>query len=103
MIACQASSMSCKAPCCGSRQWRRTAALLPWWRAIAYRIEHLEDDDGSRVWWEFSQPARRAMQGSDYFAALNRGTLLAFGSRYAVTMYERGCLLAGRRDPRWRG
>ena len=30
-------------------------------------------------------------------------TLLAFGSRYAVTMYERGCLLAGRRDPRWRG
>ena len=57
----------------------------------------------SRVWWEFSEPARRAMQGSDYYAALNRGTLLAFGSRYAVTMYERGCLLAGRRDPRWRG
>jgi hypothetical protein len=55
------------------------------------------------VWWEFSEPARRAMQGSDYYAALNRGTLLAFGSRYAVTMYERGCLLAGRRDPRWRG
>ena len=70
---------------------------------IAYRIEHLEDDDGSRVWWEFSEPARRAMQGSDYYAAMNRGTLLAFGSRYAVTMYERGCLLTGRRDPRWRG
>jgi hypothetical protein len=43
------------------------------------------------------------MQGSDYYAAMNRGTLLAFGSRYAVTMYERGCLLTGRRDPRWRG
>lgn len=70
---------------------------------IAYRIEHLADDDGSRVWWEFSEPARRAMQGSDYYASMNRGTLLAFGSRYAVTMYERGCLLAGRRDPRWRG
>jgi hypothetical protein len=79
----------------------RAAALVA--PVIAYRIEHLEDDDGSRVWWEFSEPARRAMQGSDYFAALNRGTLLAFGSRYAVTMYERGCLLAGRRDPRWRG
>ena len=79
----------------------RAAALVA--PVIAYRIEHLDDDDGSRVWWEFSEPARRAMQGSDYYAAMNRGTLLAFGSRYAVTMYERGCLLTGRRDPRWRG
>jgi hypothetical protein len=79
---------------------RAAAMVAP---VIAYRIEHLEDDDRSRVWWEFSEPARRAMQGSDYYAALNRGTLLAFESRYAVTMYERGCLLAGRRDPRWRG
>ncbi|MGB7549037.1 MAG: replication initiation protein [Terracidiphilus sp.] len=79
----------------------RSAALVA--PVLAYRIEHLEDDDGSRVWWEFSEPARRAMQGSDYFAALNRGTVLAFESRYAVTLYERGCLLAGRRDPRWRG
>jgi Initiator Rep protein, WH2 len=79
----------------------RAAALVA--PVIAYRIEHLGDDDGSRVWWEFSDPARRAMEGSDYYAAMNRGTLLAFGSRYAVTMYERGCLLAGRRDPRWRG
>ena len=63
---------------------------------IAYRIEHLEEEDDSRVWWEFSEPARRAMEGSDYYAAMNRGTLLAFGSRYAVTMYERGCLLTGR-------
>jgi Initiator Replication protein len=79
----------------------RAAALVA--PVIAYRIEHLEDDDGSCVWWEFSEPARRAMQGSDYYAAMNRGTLLAFGSRYAVTLYERGCLLAGRREPRWRG
>ncbi len=79
----------------------RAAALVA--PVIAYRIEHLEDDDATRIWWEFSDPARRAMQGSDYYAALNRGTLLAFASRYAVTMYERGCLLAGRRDPRWRG
>ena len=79
----------------------RAAALVA--PVIAYRIEHLEDDDDSRVWWEFSEPARRAMEGSDYYAAMNRGTLLAFGSRYAVTMYERGCLLTGRRNPRWRG
>jgi hypothetical protein len=25
-----------------------------------------------------------------------------FESRYAVTVYERGCLLVGRCDPRWR-
>lgn len=70
---------------------------------LAYRLEHLEDDDRARVWWEFSEPARTAMQGSDYYAALNRGTLLAFESRYSITLYERGCLLVGRRDPRWRG
>jgi len=76
---------------------------LPYKIAALREAHHLDEDDGSRVWWEFSEPGRRAMQGSDYYAALNRGTLLAFGSRYAVTMYERGCLLAGRRDPRWRG
>jgi len=70
---------------------------------IAHRIEHDDDTDTSRVWWEFSEPARRAMQGSDYYAALNRGTLLAFDSRYSVTLYERGCLLVGRRSPTWRG
>jgi len=70
---------------------------------VAYRIEHLEDDDKARVWWEFSEPARRAMQGSDHYAAMNRAALLAFESRYSVTLYERGALLFGRRDPRWRG
>jgi len=29
--------------------------------------------------------------------------LLAFESRYAVTLYERGALLVGRRDPTWHG
>ena len=73
---------------------------------IAYRIEHRAEDDRARVWWEFSEPARRAMQGSDYYASMNRGVLLAFESRYAVTMYERGCLLFRRQHAqaqRWRG
>jgi len=70
---------------------------------VAYRIEHLEEDDNSKRWWQFSEPARRAMLGSNYYAAINKGTLLAFESRYSVTLYERGCLLAGRRDPRWKG
>ncbi len=79
----------------------RAAALVA--PVVAYRIEHLEDDDKARVWWEFSEPARRAMQGSNHYAAMNRAALLAFESRYAVTLYERGALLAGRRDPTWRG
>jgi len=79
----------------------RAAALVA--PVVAYRIEHLEDDDRSRVWWEFSEPARRAMQGSDHYAAMNRAALLAFESRYSVTLYERGALLVGRRNPRWRG
>ena len=79
----------------------RAAALVA--PVVAYRIEHLEDDDKARVWWEFSEPARRAMQGSDHYAAMNRAALLAFDSRYSVTLYERGALLAGRRDARWRG
>lgn len=79
----------------------RAAALFA--PVVAYRIEHLEDDDKARVWWEFSEPARRAMQGSDHYAAMNRAALLAFDSRYSVTLYERGALLVGRRDARWRG
>jgi len=79
----------------------RAAALVA--PVVAYRIEHLEEDDKARVWWEFSEPARRAMQGSDHYAAMNRAALLAFESRYAVTLYERGTLLAGRRDPTWHG
>lgn len=70
---------------------------------VAYRIEHLEEDDKSKIWFQFSEPARAAMRGSNYYAAINRSTLLAFESRYSVTLYERGCLLAGRRDPRWKG
>ena len=79
----------------------RAAALVA--PVVAYRIEHLEEDDKARVWWEFSEPARRAMQGSDHYAAMNRAALLAFESRYSVTLYERGALLVGRRDARWRG
>ena len=79
----------------------RAAALVA--PVVAYRIEHLEDDDKARVWWEFSEPARRAMQGSDHYAAMNRAALLAFESRYSVTLYERGALLAGRRNSHWRG
>lgn len=43
------------------------------------------------------------MQGSNHYASLNRAAVLAFESRYAVTLYERGCLMVGRRGRIWRG
>ena len=74
-----------------------TAALLAW-----TLNEHAEDGRAT-VEWEFTAPARAILQGSDYYARLNRAALLAFRSKYAITLYEMGCLLAGRRDPTWSG
>lgn len=72
-----------------------TAALLAW-------TIHEHDDEGSAtVEWEWTEPARSILQGSDYYARLNRAAVLAFRSKYSVTLYELGCLLAGRRDPTW--
>ena len=70
---------------------------------LTRRIEETDDDEGAVVWFQFSEAARAAMQGSDHYASLNRAAVLAFESRYAVTLYERGCLLVGRRDRIWRG
>ena len=74
-----------------------TAALLAW-----TLNEHAEDGRAT-VEWEFTAPARAVLQGSDYYARLNRAALLAFRSKYAITLYEMGCLLAGRRNPTWSG
>lgn len=72
-----------------------TAALLAW-------TIHEHDDEGSAiVEWEWTEPARVVLQGSDYYARLNRAALLAFRSKYSVTLYEMGCLMAGRRDSSW--
>jgi Initiator Replication protein len=79
---------------------RPGAVIVP---VMAYRIEHLEQDDRSMIWFEFTPQAREVLQQSDYYAALNRGVVLALESRYACTLYERGCLLVSRRHPMWRG
>ena len=76
------------------------AVIVP---VMAYRIEPLEQDDRSKIWWEFTPQAREVLQQSDYYAALNRGVVLALESRYACTLYERGCLLVSRHHPSWRG
>lgn len=74
-----------------------TAALIAW------NIEETDEDDGAIVEWEFTEPARRVLKGSDYYARMNRAAILAFDSKYAVTLYELGSLLSGLREPVWRG
>jgi len=74
-----------------------TAALIAW------NIEETDDDDAAIVEWEFTEPCRRVLQGSDYYARMNRAAVLAFDSKYALTLYELGALLSGRREPRWHG
>lgn len=70
-----------------------TAALIAW------NIEETSDKDGAIVEWEFTEPTRRVLQGSDYYARMNRAALLSFRSKYALTLYEMGSLISGRRDP----
>ncbi|MDQ2804379.1 MAG: replication initiation protein [Pseudomonadota bacterium] len=79
---------------------RHAVEVVP---VLTRRIEETDDAEGAIVWFQFSEAARAAMQGSDHYASLNRAAVLAFESRHAVTLYERGCLLVGRRDRTWRG
>ena len=70
---------------------------------IAWNIEETDDDDKAIIEWEFTEPCRRALQGSDYYARMNWAAILSFKSKYAITLYELGALLSGRREPRWHG
>ncbi|WP_086740787.1 replication initiation protein [Erythrobacter colymbi] len=70
---------------------------------IAWNIEEKSEDGMSIVEWEFSEPALQMFQGSDYYARINKAALLAFRSKYALAIYEIGCLLVARRDPTWTG
>ncbi|MET0376298.1 MAG: replication initiation protein [Rhizorhabdus sp.] len=74
-----------------------TAALISW------NIEETDDDGMATVEWEFSEPARQMLQGSDYYARINRAALLALQSKYAVTVFEIGCLLIGKKNRTWSG
>lgn len=70
---------------------------------ISQRIEETADDARAMIWWRFSEPMRKVIEGSDHYAELHRQTVLACESRYAVTLYEIGALLYRREDPVWRG
>lgn len=61
--------------------------------------EETEDGDAAWVEFEFSRRTRTIFGASDAYAVLNRTALLAFEGKYAVTLYQLGCLYVGRRDP----
>lgn len=79
------------------REATLTSAVMSW------NIEEKSEDGMSIVEWEFSEPAQQMFRGSDYFARINKAALLSFKSKYALSIYEIGCLLIGRRDRTWRG
>jgi hypothetical protein len=60
-----------------------------------------ETEDGDRAWveFEFSRRARTLFGASEVYAVLNRTAVMAFQGKYAVTLYQLGCLYAHRRDP----
>jgi hypothetical protein len=61
--------------------------------------EETDDEDSAWVEFSFSRRARAIFEGSEAYAVLNRAAVLAFQGKYAVTLYQLGCLYAGRRDP----
>jgi hypothetical protein len=61
--------------------------------------EETDQGDGAWVEFEFSRRAREVFGSSEVYAALNRTAVLAFEGKYAVTLYQLGSLLAGRRSP----
>jgi hypothetical protein len=69
----------------------------------AHLFEEITDetDNGDSAWveFDFTKRARQIFGGSEVYAVLNRTALLALKGKYAVTLYQLGCLYAGRRDP----
>ncbi|MGC2857806.1 replication initiation protein, partial [Novispirillum sp. DQ9] len=67
--------------------------------ALVRIVEEIDEADAAWVEFDFYDDVRRLLGASDVYATMNRAALLAFKSKYTVTLYELGCLLAGRRDP----
>jgi plasmid replication initiation protein len=74
-----------------------TAALLAW------NIEETSETDDAIIEFEFTEPARKALQESNQYAIMNRAAVLSYDSKYAVTLYEMGCQRWQKRDVTWDG
>jgi hypothetical protein len=61
-------------------------------------VEEISEDGMSVVEFEFSESFKRVIQRSDYYARVNLGVMLALQSRYALTLYDLGCLIINRQN-----
>ncbi len=61
-------------------------------------VEEISEDGMSVVEFEFSDNFKRVIQRSDYYARVNLGVMLALQSRYALTLYDLGCLIINRQN-----
>lgn len=61
-------------------------------------VEETSEDGLSVVEFEFSESFKRVIQRSDYYARVNLGVMLALQSRYALTIYDLGCLIINRQN-----
>lgn len=65
---------------------------------LASCVEEISEDGMSVVEFEFSDNFKRMIQRSDYYARVNLGVMLALQSRYALTLYDLGCLIINRQN-----
>ena len=61
-------------------------------------VEEISEDGISEVEFEISDNFKRMIQRSDCYARVNLGVLLALQSRYALTLYDLGCLIINRQN-----
>jgi hypothetical protein len=61
-------------------------------------VEEVSDDGMSIVEFELSDALRTVLRGSDYYARVNLGVTLSLQSRYALTLYDLGCLIINRQN-----
>ncbi len=61
-------------------------------------VEEVAEDGLSVVEFELSDALRTVLRGSDYYARVNLGVTLSLQSRYALTLYDLGCLVIDRQN-----
>jgi hypothetical protein len=61
-------------------------------------VEEVAEDGLSVVEFELSDALRTVLRGSDYYARVNLGVTLTLQSRYALTLYDLGCLVINRQN-----
>jgi len=66
-----------------------------------YIREEVGDEADAWIEYKLTTSCVNILMKSEVFAPINILILFNFKSRYALTLYERGCLLFGRRDPTW--